>query len=59
MKHPIKKTIAALIAAAVTVTGSVTAFAATDIYTVRRGDSLWTIAEKYKVGLSEIIAANP
>lgn len=32
--------------------------AATDIYTVQPGDSLWTIAKKYQVGLSEIIAAN-
>lgn len=32
--------------------------AATDIYTVQPGDSLWTIAKKYQVGLSEIIGAN-
>jgi spore coat assembly protein SafA/uncharacterized protein, YkwD family len=31
----------------------------TDIYTVKPGDSLWIIAVKYQVGLSEIIAANP
>jgi uncharacterized YkwD family protein/spore coat assembly protein SafA len=30
-----------------------------DIYTVKPGDSLWIIAQKYQVGLSEIIAANP
>lgn len=35
------------------------AIAATDIYTVQKGDSLWKIAVKYQVGLSEIIAANP
>jgi len=35
------------------------AMAATDIYTVQKGDSLWKIALKYKVGLSEIIGANP
>lgn len=35
-----------------------TALAATDIYTVQPGDSLWTIAKKYKVGMSEIIGAN-
>ncbi|WP_242866779.1 SafA/ExsA family spore coat assembly protein [Abyssisolibacter fermentans] len=29
-----------------------------DTYTVVRGDSLWKIAVKYQVGLSEIIAAN-
>ncbi len=28
-------------------------------YTVVKGDSLWKIAVKYQVGLSEIIAANP
>jgi len=37
---------------------AVTAFAATDIYTVQKGDSLWKIAVKYQVGLSEIIGAN-
>jgi uncharacterized YkwD family protein/spore coat assembly protein SafA len=31
----------------------------TDVYTVQPGDSLWKIAVKYQVGLSEIIAANP
>jgi len=30
-----------------------------DVYTVQRGDSLWKIAVKYQVGISEIIAANP
>lgn len=30
-----------------------------DIYIVQRGDSLWKIAVKYQVGLSEIIASNP
>jgi len=28
-------------------------------YTVKSGDTLWKIAVKYQVGLSEIIAANP
>ena len=31
----------------------------TDVYIVQPGDSLWKIAQKYRVGLSEIIAANP
>ena len=31
----------------------------TDTYTVVKGDSLWKIAVKYQVGLSEIIEANP
>lgn len=30
-----------------------------DVYTVKKGDSLWKIAVKYQVGISEIIAANP
>lgn len=30
-----------------------------DIYTVRAGDSLWKIAVKYQIGVSEIIEANP
>lgn len=34
-------------------------YAATDTYTVVKGDSLWKISLKYKVGLSEIISANP
>lgn len=33
-------------------------FAATDTYTVQSGDSLWKIAQKYQVGISEIISAN-
>ncbi len=28
-------------------------------YTVQRGDSIWKIAVKHQVGMSEIIAANP
>jgi uncharacterized YkwD family protein/spore coat assembly protein SafA len=44
--------------------GVITPFAAeaaptTDVYTVKSGDSLWFIALKYQVGVSEIIAANP
>lgn len=33
--------------------------AATDTYTVQKGDSLWIISKKYQVGISEIIGANP
>lgn len=35
------------------------ASAATQIHTVVPGDSMWKIAVKYQVGISEIIAANP
>lgn len=31
----------------------------TDTYTVKSGDSLWKIAQRYQIGLSEIISANP
>jgi uncharacterized YkwD family protein/spore coat assembly protein SafA len=30
-----------------------------DIYTVKPGDTLWIIAVKYQIGITEIIAANP
>lgn len=54
-----KKTIMALMAV-LTISLSVPANAAEiDTYTVAKGDSLWKIAVKYQVGLSEIIAANP
>ncbi|MCF2945784.1 SafA/ExsA family spore coat assembly protein [Paenibacillus tarimensis] len=33
--------------------------AATDTYIVQKGDSLWKIAVKYQIGVSEIISANP
>nr|WP_237417176.1 SafA/ExsA family spore coat assembly protein [Halobacillus litoralis] len=33
--------------------------AATDTYTVKSGDTLWKISKKYKIGLREIINANP
>ncbi len=32
---------------------------AADTYYVQKGDSLWKIAQKYQIGLSEIIEANP
>ncbi|MCD5324825.1 MULTISPECIES: SafA/ExsA family spore coat assembly protein [Pontibacillus] len=31
----------------------------TDTYTVKSGDTLWKISQRYKIGLSEIISANP
>jgi len=36
-----------------------TVLAQQQVYTVQKGDSLWKIAVKYQVGLSEIIGANP
>ncbi len=33
-------------------------FAATDTYTVQKGDTLWLISKKYQVGISEIVNAN-
>ncbi len=53
-----RKVLAMIIAALVLLIGVQTALAAVK-YTVIRGDSMWKIAVKYKVGLSEIIAANP
>lgn len=39
---------------------SISAFAqTTTTYTVQSGDSMWKIAVKYQVGVSEIISANP
>lgn len=36
-----------------------TVFAQTQVYTVKPGDTMWKIAVKYQIGISEIIAANP
>lgn len=38
---------------------SVQVYGQTISYTVRQGDSIWKIAVKYQVGVSEIISANP
>ena len=56
-----KKKILAGIAACVLVFANIGAsvFAATVKHTVVSGDTLWKIAVKYQVGLSEIISANP
>ncbi|MBZ4664406.1 MAG: spore coat assembly protein SafA/uncharacterized protein YkwD family [Caloramator sp.] len=35
------------------------AYAQDTYYTVQPGDSMWKIAQKYQVGISEIVAANP
>ena len=38
---------------------SVNTFAAAKTHTVKKGDSMWKIAVKYQVGLSELKSANP
>lgn len=38
---------------------STNVFAQTQVYTVKSGDTMWKIAVKYEVGISEIISANP
>lgn len=48
-----------LIIAMFLVVTSTTAFAQSGTYTVRYGDSMWKIAVKYQIGVSEIIKANP
>ena len=56
MKKTIKKALSALTALCLAVClTAVTAPAYTDVYTVVKGDSLWKIAVKYKVGLDELI----
>lgn len=39
--------------------GGSTVYAQSESYTVASGDTMWKIAVKYEVGLSEIISANP
>ncbi len=53
-----KKIISLIICLVLFISLSVSAAAATQ-YTVVKGDSLWKIAVKYQIGLSEIISANP
>lgn len=38
---------------------SVTAYAADVTHTVKQGDTMWKLAVKYEVGVSEIVSANP
>lgn len=59
MKH-LKKIMAAfLIAISLSLSLSIKAFAAPGVYTVVSGDTMWKIAVRFQVGISEIIAANP
>ncbi|GHV13362.1 hypothetical protein FACS1894219_08070 [Clostridia bacterium] len=50
-----------IIAAAVIVAGTLilTVSAAARVYTVVRGDTMWSIANRYEIGVSELIKANP
>ncbi len=58
MKNSIKRSVTILLL--FTLLTGVKVFAATtDSYVVQPGDTLWEIAQKYKVGISEIISANP
>lgn len=55
-----KKLISTLIAAALCLTiAAVPVSAASSTYTVQKGDSMWKIAVKNEIGVSEIIGANP
>lgn len=56
-----KKLISTLIAAALCLTMAAVPVSAASAgtYTVQKGDSMWKIAAKYEVGVSEIIGANP
>lgn len=54
-----KLIVSALIAAQSVIAFSGTASAASTTHTVVSGDSMWKIAVKYEVGLSEIKSANP
>ena len=57
-KSMIKKILLYTLLIAAYAFGSVNTAAAASTYSVQSGDSLWKIAVKYQVGLSEIIAAN-
>ncbi len=55
----LKKIAASLTAIALVFTIQTAAFAQNKTYTVVSGDSLWKIAVKYEIGVSELIKANP
>ena len=54
-----KKLLCTCVAALLLVLTALPASAAGSVYTVVKGDSLWKIAVKHEIGVSEIIAANP
>lgn len=53
------KKIAMTVSLALAIALPISASAATSTYTVVKGDTLWKIAVKHQVGLSELIALNP
>jgi uncharacterized YkwD family protein/spore coat assembly protein SafA len=55
----LKKIIAFIISLVIVSTVSTTAFAQATTYKVASGDSIWKIAVKYEIGISELIKANP
>lgn len=59
MKYTKKILAAFLIAISLSMSLSIKAFAAPGVYTVVSGDTMWKIAVKFQVGITEIIAANP
>ncbi|WP_457945610.1 SafA/ExsA family spore coat assembly protein [Caproiciproducens sp. LBM24188] len=54
-----KKLTAALTAVVLLFTIQTSAYAKSTTYTVVSGDSMWKIAVKYQIGVSELIKANP
>jgi len=55
----LKKIIGPIMALLITFSAGQTAYAQSTTYTVAKGDSMWKIAVKYEVGISELIKANP
>jgi len=55
----LKKLTAALTAVVLLFTIQTSAYAKSTTYTVVSGDSMWKIAVKYQIGVSELIKANP
>jgi len=59
IKLKLKKLTAALTAVVLLFTIQTSAYAKSTTYTVVSGDSMWKIAVKYQIGVSELIKANP